>query len=309
MPKYWALGAVSTVSIGTPQFMRLRLMVALVSGLASFGALACQPVTEAPADLHDGVYCLVSDVAVSGKPAFRLQDNATLDCKGHKIRDLDGGATLFGVRGLGDNIAVENCVFEGFDLQIWFDEVTHYRIVRNTFLDPREAAIVVNVGNQGLIARNTIRAALDPSLDSVQASIGIVVNGTADVIGNTVTRPLRDPRVDPDASRIGISSEFNNGGVVADNLVRDTVAAAEPGTAMSVSGRAVVLRNVLVAGPGSLQFGLSCMLLTGSFLRNVVLGYANPYFSNCALNQQVGLADGSRQRRPVVKHASSNSTN
>jgi hypothetical protein len=296
MPKYWALGAVLTVSIGKRHSMPARLMVAMVSTLASFGALACQPVAQAPADLHDGVYCLVSDVAVSGTSAFRLQDNATLDCKGHKISDLDGGATLFGVRGLGDNIAVENCVFEGFDLQIWFDEVTNYRIVRNTFLNAREAAIVVGIGNEGLIARNTIRAALDPALDSAQGSSGIVARGTTDVIGNTVTRPARGPQVDPGASRKGISLSTNDGGVVADNLVRDTVGLAEKGIAMSVMGRAVVLRNVLVAGPGTLQFGLDCSLLTGSYLRNVVLGYAYPYFLNCALNQQVGLAHGARQR-------------
>jgi hypothetical protein len=271
-------------------------MIAVISALASFGAMACQPVGDLPADLYDGVYCLTYDVAIGNAPAFRLHHDTTLDCKGHKITDLTG-ATLFGVTGIGDNIAVKNCVFEGFDLQIWFDQVTNYRIVRNTFLDARESAIVVNIGNEGLIAGNTIRATMDPSLTSVNASLGIVANGTTDVIGNTVTRPARGPQVDPDASRIGISLDDNDGGVVADNLVRDTVESDERGTSLAVLGRAIVLRNVLVAGPGTLQFGLSCMLLTGSYLQNVVLGFTKPYFSDCAIRHRVGLADGPRPRR------------
>jgi hypothetical protein len=129
-----------------------------------------------------------------------------------------------------------------------------------------------------------------------------MIYGPADVVGNTVILP-EDPGVGAFEYRIGIHSYDNDGGVVAHNLVKKTVANpgdgmdeyGEGGVAMAVGGRAIVSRNVMVTTQQAYPNALSCDTLTGSQLQNLAVGWSSPYMS-CPTQHQTGLKARARNR-------------
>jgi hypothetical protein len=257
--------------------------------VAAFGSIACERIPGSPGALGDGVYCLTADLDVSGMPAFILSGDTTLDCQGHRIRDLTS-STGNAVQAAGDNIVVRNCVFDGFDVQLAFIRPTNYRIEGNVSIGARSESIYVFDGSQGLVAGNTITAPMQGGDWS-----GALIYGQADVIGNTVILP-NDPGVGALEFRIGLHSYDNDGGVVAHNVVRKiaanpgtgTVNSGEAGVGMGVGGSALVYRNVLVTTPQSGLFGIACSTFTGSHLQNLVVGW--PYaYESCATHHNTGL--------------------
>jgi hypothetical protein len=274
-----------------------RIAMGVFAGFAAFGAVACEPVIDTPAQLSGGVYCLATDVSIGGTPAFVLYGDTTLDCQGHRIRDLTS-STENAIQASGDNVVVKNCVFDGFDTQLSFKKPTNYRIEGNISIGARSLPIYVFDGDQGLVAGNTITAPVQGGDWS-----GAMIYGPADVVGNTVILP-EDPGVGAIEYRIGIHSYDNDGGVVAHNLVKKIVAnpgdgmagSGEGGSAMSVGGRAIVYRNVMVKTQQAYPTNaLSCYTLTGSQLQNLAVGWSSPDMS-CATQHQTGLKARARNR-------------
>jgi hypothetical protein len=266
-----------------------RVLVGALAAVAAFGAIACERIPGSPGTLEDGVYCLTADLDVSGTTAFVLRDDTTLDCQGHRIRDLTS-STENAVQAAGDNIVVRNCVVDGFNTQLSFIRPTNYRIEGNVSIGARTQSIYVFDGSHGLVAGNTITA-------PVQGGdwYGALIYGLADVIGNTVILP-KDPGVGALEFRIGFHSYANDGGVVAHNVVKKiaanpgtgTLNSGEAGVGMAVGGSALVYRNVLVTTPQSGMYGIACSMLTGSHLQNLVVGW--PYaYESCATHHGTGL--------------------
>ncbi|MGN6112385.1 MAG: hypothetical protein ACTHOC_05150 [Luteimonas sp.] len=268
-----------------------RLVVGVMSCLMAFGAIACEPVASAPATLNGGVYCLVGDVSVEGEPAFTLEDDSTLDCRGHTIKDTSR-STVNAVVASGDNIHVTGCVFDGFLTPLRMSEATHFRITGNKFLSPMNTAIFVS-GDEGLIADNAIiwPAARIPGYQSTWYSdaSGIWALGTVDILRNTIVgaNPGEGAQW---RSRFGIySSGANRGGLIASNVIVGLVPGALDRRIALFAGNAVVYRNLIASIPTSLagsdDIGIYCggyyptdipSLLSG----NIVRGYTWPVH-NC----------------------------
>lgn len=267
-----------------------RSMVGLLAGLATFDVTACVPIGAGDSlTLQDGVYCLVDDVVLDvNLVAVHMIGNTTLDCQGHKISDPSGTAR-WGVKGSGDNVTVKNCVFDGFDVAIYFAPATNYRIQNNVSINARTSGFWAS-GSHGLIARNIVRA---PASSYNWAGIG--ARGIVDIIGNTVILGAFTP-TDPSAYRVGISTDHDLGDVVAYNEVQAFAAADETGPGISSSGPGpVIYRNVVVANPGAGRVGIECNGST--VLKNLIAGlepaysYCTPYYET-----DVGLKARARRR-------------
>ena len=261
--------------------------------LAIFPAMACQPFGEG-VSLQDGVYCLTADVGLSNS-SLLLRDNATLDCRGHRIRDLTG-STNYGVLVRGENVALENCVFDGFEIAVNFSSATNYRIRNNVTINARFRAMVAN-GRRGSITGNVVRA---PAMAGDW--VGIVFSGDADVLGNTVILGRYSP-VDELRGRNGIVWNRGDSALIAFNDIQAVASDAEEGVGIETIGAgAVIYRNTITVTPGSNRIGIACW---GSVsLQNVVQGMPTPY-SECEpyYDTGVGLRSAIRSLidRPVAR--------
>jgi hypothetical protein len=249
---------------------RARGLLGMFVGLASLGVMACEPVPSAPALLEGGVYCLTFDVAVGGQAAFKVGDDAVLDCGRHRITELSATGTAIYVDGT--NAVVRNCVVEGFTQSIVvLPGSTYYRITGNTVLSARTKAIV-GYGDEGLISGNVISTA---GVDGGHEWL-VDTHGIADVVGNLIVS-AKAPAFSSAGARYGISTSSNAGGIVARNLVRDVLpSSGEQGIGIfAAQGYPVLYRNVLSAVPGRGDIGLFCYGGAAYSTLNTVVGYPN----------------------------------
>lgn len=223
------------------------LVIVTVSWLLWAGPVVagtCTPISSVPQTLSNGSYCLNFDVGVGGQPAFTLQADAVLDCKGHRIYDLTGG-TGTGVLATGDNITIKNCVVAGFREPITISGSDGYRLSNNKVegTSATSRGIAAYGADNGVISNNRIinKAPL------TQHYWGIFVNsGTVDVIANTVSNAIAAPG--SGASMYGIYSNYNNGGLIGGNLIRNVIPdVGQQGISVAVQyGRSILRDNTLV---------------------------------------------------------------
>jgi hypothetical protein len=246
---------------------RVACALACIAVVSAFDAIACVPVTEAPAKLDAGVYCLAADIDVyldaeAGETtAFTVGDDATLDCKGHRI--VDRSSALRAVL-LGSNSVVRNCVIDGF-VNAVSGSHDYFRIEGNTFRDSRSKAIYT-LGRQGLIAGNVVLA-------PAQGAGGngmIWTMDLTDIIGNTIRGPADRPDL-LDGAAYGISTWYNDGGVVARNTIRNPSPDGAGGAINLIQGAPVVYRNVMVTATEG-GASLTCES-PGLYLLNVAVGF------------------------------------
>lgn len=285
-----------------------RTLLGLVAVASTFGAMACEPVTSLPATLKRGVYCLTDDVGANGTLLFTLENDATLDCRGHRISDATF-STANAVYSASDNISVTNCVFDGFATPVWLDGASHFRIVGNRFSGATQVAVDAD-GSEGLIAGNVLEYQHAPHLgyspDRYGQSIGIQVRGLVDVIGNTVSAAMVDGGAGW-TDRGGIFSS-SDGGVIAFNVVRGLMPGDDHwrrGIVAQGHG-AVVYRNIVSAlpmWPGTYNdVGVGCTLDGEAIVaENIVLGFAIPYL-RCPAAQEPQVRRGGRRKIPPSAH-------
>ena len=231
------------VTVMVRPIKQTRLAFTLFAGLASFGVFACEPVAER-AELRNGVYCLDADVGLDSLP-FYIYDNTTLDCRGHRIKDIPAAVTS-AVVAWGDNIVVKNCVFDGFHSQLDFRDTTNYRIQDNLLINARSRSIVAT-GNHGLIARNVIR---NPP------SMGILVSSLTSTLGTLVATAVVNNTVILGGASAPVTGILTySRGLVANNVVVLHPTPGQGGQAIA-SSLAVTYRNLMVAAPGSHAAGL-----------------------------------------------------
>ncbi|MGN6112381.1 MAG: hypothetical protein ACTHOC_05130 [Luteimonas sp.] len=255
-----------------------RIALTLLCCAKAFGVQACEPVSDVPAELSNGVYCLVADVNIGNAIAFRLLGDVTLDCQGHRIKDLTR-ATGNAVVAEGSNVVVKNCVFDGFGLPLLFTGGAYnYRAERNTFVGSYSYGIIANNGGEGLIRANTFIA----PTPLTRPWLAMEINGVADIVDNTVI----DSAEPGQYGFSGIMSYDNDGGVIARNLVQTISLGGWQGTAMNAGGRSFAYRNVLVSVPGSLRKGLVCQGGVGSVSENLIVGYGP---TDCPIQHQTSL--------------------
>lgn len=220
----------------------LATALALQSGSAIAGT--CTAISGVPQALSNGSYCLNFDVGVGGQPAFSLGSDAVLDCRGHRIHDLTGG-TGSGIVATGHNITIKNCAVSGFREAIVVSGSNGYRILNNRVEGAPTTAKGISVysSENGLISKNYILN-IAPLR---QHYWGIFVNsGTVDLTANTISNAIALPG--SGASMYGIMSNNNNGGLVADNLLRNVIPdVGQQGISINVSyGRAILRNNMLI---------------------------------------------------------------
>ena len=133
---------------------------------------------------ENGTYLLTQDIEMRSLSSCLIinRKNVTLDCQGHTVlgRRTDGN---FGLRGVGDDLTVRNCRFEGFDTGLVVDGNTASRatVVDNVFVGNGHAGLQSNAG-ESLIARNV----------AFENGIGFNVGGVDVVIvNNTAERNTR----------------------------------------------------------------------------------------------------------------------
>jgi hypothetical protein len=248
---------------------RVACALACIAVVSAFDAIACVPVTEAPAKLDAGVYCLAADIDVyldaeAGETtAFTVGDDATLDCKGHRI--VDRSSALRAVL-LGSNSVVRNCVIDGF-VNAVSGSHDYFRIEGNTFRGSRLRAIYTS-GQQGLISGNLV---LEPVLGAGGHGMIETMN-LVDIVGNTIRGP--DGRPDLlDGAGYGISTWYNDGGVVARNIIRNP-SPDQAGAAIDlIQGAPVVYRNVMTTAVDG-GASLTCER-AGIYLLNIAVGFAH----------------------------------
>jgi hypothetical protein len=246
-----------------------RIHALLLAGLASATASACEVVTSFPAHLSNGVYCLDSNIAIGNVTPFWINGDATLDCRGHRVRDLAiPSQSDFAVVASGDNVILKNCVFEGFSVAVFFDRATNYRVEGNTVINAGARGISAT-GEQGSITANRIFNTHGHS----STYVAIEVWGTADLLANTIDY-LASGSTDSQLEN-GIASYENDGGVIASNLVRNLP--DRKGIPLWVEGQSIVYRNVVTTLPGSSEYALKCRQWGGVFLQNLFAGVPYPY--------------------------------
>jgi hypothetical protein len=247
----------------------VRAWLALLVGFATFGAGACEVVSSFPARLSKGAYCLDGDLGIGDATAFLLGDDTSLDCHGHRVRDLS--STAFAVIAQGSNITLRNCVFEGFSVPVFFDGVTNYAIEGNTLRNARDIAVSTD-GSHGYVKGNVVinTVVRDGSFNAIRTY------GIADVIGNIVM-DSKDSVLGETDNRMGILSYDNDGGLIAFNIVQNTGRGSASGWAMLAGGESIAYRNVLVAVPGLGDTGLKCYQWSGLRLQNLFVGQQYHY--------------------------------
>jgi hypothetical protein len=245
-----------------------KVSLGLFGCLATFGALACQPVTEVPARLSNGVYCLTFDVGVGGQAAFIVGDDAVLDCDGHRVTDLD--STYTGIDVQGANAVVRNCVVEGFTNAISVSPgADYFRVLDNVILSPRTHGILASAG-QGVISGNVVSSS---GVDAGHEWL-IESQGVTDIADNVILA-AEAPVTASSGARYGITTRSNAGGTVARNTVRNVFpSAGNQGIAIHADrGYPLLYRNVMTAGPERGDIGMFCYGGDAFSLLNTVVGY------------------------------------
>jgi hypothetical protein len=172
----------------------------------------------------------------------------------------------------GNNIALRNCVFEGFSVPVFFDGVTNnYAIERNTLRNARDIAVAAD-GRQGHVEGNVVinTVARDGTFNAIR------IYGIADVIGNIVM-DSKDSALGETDMRTGILSYDNDGGVITSNIVQNSGRGGVNGWAMLAGGQSIVYGNVLVAVPGLSDIGLKCYQWGGLRFQNLFVGQQYHY--------------------------------
>jgi len=247
-----------------------KLFLGLLGGAISSGAGACEVVKTFPAHLSDGVYCLDANVALDMDSQLFLESNTTLDCQGHRVRSLSPlGSTA--VWGRGDNVALKNCVLDGWGLI--FTDASHYTISGNTVIDAGIQAIRVD-GSEGSVKNNKIVNLVAPH----GSFVGIYTSGVVDIVGNLVIDSRGSVIDEAYDSRIGILVAGNDGGVVALNTLKNIGQGEPNGPAVRAIGRPIIYRNVIVSAPGITNIGLHCFDWAGMAVQNVIVGASVPEF-------------------------------
>lgn len=252
------------------KYTRVRLSVGLFATFATFGAWACTPLMPTDTSIGNGVYCLDSDLVVSRNPALTLTSNGVLDCRGHKIKDATSSVG-WGVMimGQGDNVVLKNCAFEGFAFPVYSVSISNLRILNNSFRGTRSVAILAG-DMTGLVQGNTF------NISGVGGDItAISVNGTVDIIGNTIINEQVPPGSSGGYRTVGIGAD-TNGGVISKNVIRN-LRAAPGGYGVAISSQsAVISGNVVVNPPGTGDRGIFCNG-PAKMVSNLVVGFAVPY--------------------------------
>ena len=205
------------------------------------------------------------------------QNNITIDCNGFTITQgvPNSGQTTYGIfDNTSTNLTVRNCGLKSFNYGIQVgasaSATTPYVLhLEDNRLDSNGTGIFVDTGGTGggVVRRNQIVRS---------TSAGIVINGSADVVDNTVSVVAATA-----GSGLGVSGIQVNAPVGAHVEHNQVVGLAGDGSGLvygiqgSGSTHLIARRNTLVGSGSAGSVGFSCSGGSGRAMDNVFVGFAS----------------------------------
>lgn len=241
-------------------------------------------IDSLPASINtQGTWCLRKDLSTgiaSGNAINIRANNVTLDCNNFKIGGLSAGpgTSADGIRVIDrENITVRHCNIRGFHHCVAISgAASSGHVIEDNRVEgcPHEGIAVL--GDASVIQRNLVRNTGGSTTEPGFAR-GISIQGSIDVLDNTISGVV--PSVDSagDALAIGIYSVSNLSGSIRGNRIRGLTPAGA-GAAYGVygldSGRISLLENELVGTAGT-STGLRCANSNGRAKDNVISGFTS----------------------------------
>ena len=237
----------------------------------------CTTITSLPATITaQGVYCLKQDLVTgisAGAGVTVTTNNVTLDCNGHKIGGLAGGAGSQATGVLASNrsnVTVRNCNVRGFRVGIALTStgsaVPNGLVVEDNRIGAAAFAGVMVSGHGSLVRGNTLAG-----IGGVAGPLGIASRYGVDVIDNTLDGLSG---LDFPVAAIAIRARDAEGAVIERNRLRH-LAGSQPVVGIQLATSAanvLVRRNVLGASGGSVA--VQCVNPLVVARGNVAFGFA-----------------------------------
>ncbi|MDQ3287891.1 MAG: right-handed parallel beta-helix repeat-containing protein [Pseudomonadota bacterium] len=247
-------------------------------------------IDSLPASISSqGTWCLRKDLATSiatGDAITIKANNVTLDCNGFKIGGLSAGpgTTTDGVRAVDRmNITVRNCNIRGFHHGVAiFGPASSGHVVEDNRFEgcPHEG---ISLQGGGSIVQRNLVLRTGGSTSQPGFARAISINGSIDVLDNTISGVVPSMDAAGDALAIGVYSVANLSGSILGNRIRG-LKSAGAGAAYGVYGsgseRISLLDNELVGTAGA-STGLHCTDDRGRAKDNVISGFTSA-ISGCA---------------------------
>jgi hypothetical protein len=245
-------------------------------------------ITTLPAVINSqGTWCMTQDLSTSISSGFAITintNNVTIDCNGFKLGGLAAGigTAAYGIYAQDRlNATVRNCTIRGFQFGLrFYGGNGGGHLVEDNRFDGNTYCGMQVVGDGSLIQRNLVFATGGSTAISAEAPLGIVADGSSDVLDNTVSGVTA--LVGGNGGATGIYASGDLDGLVEGNRVHGLVADGG-GLATGIyatSGHLSVRRNDLVStnsGGGTVGMQCGAAVLARD---NTALGFATG-FSNC----------------------------
>jgi hypothetical protein len=214
-----------------------------------------------------GTWCLRQNV-ITNATNIRAVDirtnNVTIDCNGFRLADAQAGpstmSTGISANGSFSNITVRNCTIVGFNFGIFItgNPPGAGHVIENNLLWFNRSAGIRLDGAAGIVRHNTVTntGGQPGSLNG----IGIVVNGSVDVIDNVVDGVTGDGSVAFTPYGITAGDNASVGSLIRGNRVRNlTPSGSGSATGILVYSTGAWVRDNLVGQQSSTNgIGISC---------------------------------------------------
>lgn len=237
-----------------------------------------------------GTWCLRHNVITTATNIRAVDirtNNVTIDCNGFRLADAQAGpATMSnGISAFGpySNITVRNCTIIGFNFGIFLSGSPPGggHVIENNILSFNRSAGIRVDGAASIIRHNTVvNTGGQPGSPN---GIGIIVNGSVDVIDNVVDGIAGDGSVAFTAYGITAGDNATVGSLIRGNRVRNLTPSGSGSSAIGIlvySNGAWVRDNLIGQQTSTNGIGISCGAET-RVRDNIVKNYTQGLAGQC----------------------------
>jgi len=236
-----------------------------------------------------GTWCLRQNVltnATNTRAVDIRTNNVTIDCNGFRLADAQAGPSTMSIgitaNGPYSNIAVRNCTIIGFNFGIFIaSNPGGGHVIENNLLSFNRSAGIRVDGAASIVRHNTV--ANTGGQPGSSNGIGIVVNGSVDVIDNVVDGIAGDGSVAFTAYGITAGDNLSTGSLISGNRVRDLTPSGSGSSAIGIlvySNGAWVRDNLIGQQTSTNGIGISCGAET-RVRDNIVKNYTQGLAGQC----------------------------
>jgi parallel beta-helix repeat protein len=237
-----------------------------------------------------GTWCLRHNV-LTNATNIRAVDirtgNVTIDCNGFRLSDIQAGATTLSngivTNGAFSNITVRNCTIIGFSFGIFIsgNPPGSGHIIENNLISSNRAAGIRVDGGASIVRHNIVtNTGGQPGSAN---GMGIIVNGSVDVIDNVVDGIAGDGSVAFSPYGIFAGDNLAVGSLIRGNRIRNLAPSGGGSSAAGIYvwGTGFWVRDNLVGQQSSTNgIGISCSTET-RVRDNIVKNYTQGMAGQC----------------------------